>query len=116
MNSKTTSEMSSGESSARLRWGVNLSQAALVIVEKLGTGKAVLLYHPALPCELIERGEGWKVSASAARLLVDRMAVDELRATGVISPLSQYGYSCKCGWREIVGSLGEHYDIYLCTQ
>lgn len=111
-----TSEMSPLEITTRLRWGVNLSTAALVIVEKLGTGKSILLYHPTDQCLLIERNDHWEILPDAKRAYVDREAVDELRATGVVSPLSQHGYFHKVGWRSFAGNLGEHYDVYLCTQ
>lgn len=43
-------------------------------------------------------------------------AVQEVVHRGAVRPLSQFRWFNFIGWREIVGSLGETWDVYLMTQ
>lgn len=95
-----------------------VSEEALYLFHMVGHGKKVLLYSPA-SCFLFDRSDNIQDdSATRARrsMRVDRVHVDELRASGLIAPLSQFGYGNKVGWRELMGRVGEKFDVYLCTQ
>jgi hypothetical protein len=95
------------------RWPAlaSLSEDALYLFNMVGTGEKLILFSPSASF-LADRD----CRNRDAFIPIERKHVDELRGSGLISPLSQFGYGVKAGCRDLVGSFGENYDVYLCTQ
>lgn len=86
-----------------------LSKEAIYLFYSVGKLNKMIMYGQ-VNCYLAKREINPEVEP------IEREFVDELRASYFISPLSQFTFNNRVGWRELCGEVGEKFDIYVCTQ
>lgn len=88
----------------------HLSDSALHVFDQLRRGK-FLLRKPG-ESRLVDRGS----TDDQVFETVANEAVNELLAIGWVFPLTQFGHNQRVGWRELVGTCGESWDVYALAQ
>lgn len=86
-----------------------LSADAAAIFHWLASGERVLLYDP-------EKSFLCPRTKEVPRKLEDvsQTAVEELRGSGLIAPLSRFEFNYRLGYLELVGEAGQLADVYVC--
>lgn len=98
------------------------SNEAAAILDLMELGEIALLMrkapHSRLVIEAVTVSFTHRVPAGVTSPLsaVSTKAAMELEGRGTVRPLAQFRWWNFIGWREIVGSLGETWDVYLLAQ
>lgn len=83
------------------------------MVDQIARGEKVLLVQMQLCSARVTKAMLVDREPPHDGKLISTMTAGKLIAVGAVRPLAQFRWNHIIGWRELVGDLGEKWDVYL---